>query len=143
MIRTKPGACHARGWSTVGDLGDLDEDGHLFLTDRKGFMIITGGVNVYPQEIENLLVTHPRVTDDGVIGLPDAEMGERVTAVIQLVDMADATPAFARELEQWLRGHLSSVKLQADHLRSELPRLPTGKMVKHILRELVMAHEKR
>ncbi|WP_302479989.1 acyl-CoA synthetase [Sphingomonas bacterium] len=135
-------ARNGRGWSTVGDLGYLDEDGYLFLTDRKGFMIITGGVNVYPQEIENLLVTHPRVADAGVIGLPDADLGERVTAVIQPLDMADATPGFARELDAWLRRQLSSVKAPKRIIfRAELPRLPTGKMVKHVLREQVMASE--
>ena len=103
-------ARNGRGWSTVGDLGYLDEDGYRFLTDRKGFMIITGGVNVYPQEIENLLVTHPRVADAGVIGLPDPDLGERVTAVVQPLDPTDATPAFAGELDRWMRDHLSSVK---------------------------------
>ena len=123
-----------QGWSTVGDLGYLDDDGYLFLTDRKGFMIITGGVNVYPQEIENLLVTHPKIADAAVIGLPDADLGEAVTAVVQPVDMSDAGDAFAAELRTWLREHLSGVKVPKRILfRPDLPRLPTGKMVKHLL----------
>lgn len=128
------------GWTTVGDLGHLDQDGYLFLTDRKGFMIITGGVNVYPQEVENLLVTHPKVADAAVIGLPDPEMGERVTAVIKPLDMNDAGEDFARELDGWLRKNLSSVKCPKQILfRSDLPRLPTGKMVKHKLRDQIVS----
>jgi len=127
---------NALGWTTVGDLGYLDEQGYLFLTDRKSFMIITGGVNVYPQEVENLLVAHPRIEDAAVIGLPDPDLGEMVTAVVQPIDMSDATPAFAEELRNWLREHLSGVKVPKQVLfRSKLPRLPTGKMVKHRLRD--------
>lgn len=123
------------GWTTVGDVGYLDSDGYLYLTDRKNFTIISGGVNVYPQEIESLLVTHPRIADVAVIGVPDADLGEKVTAVVQPLDMADANDAFRAELLEWMRGTLSSVKLpkQID-FRSELPRLPTGKMAKHVLR---------
>ncbi|GAA0334304.1 acyl-CoA synthetase [Sphingomonas oligophenolica] len=129
-------ARNEQGWTTVGDVGYLDEDGYLFLTDRGGFMIITGGVNVYPQEIENLLVTHPRVADAAVIGVPDLEMGEIVTAIVQPLDMKDATPAFAEELRDWLRGSLSGVKVpKRIEFEPELPRLPTGKMQKFLLRE--------
>lgn len=128
------------GWSTVGDVGYVDEDGYVFLTDRKNFMIITGGVNVYPQEIENLLVTHPQVADAAVIGVPDLEMGEIVTAVIQPMDMADATPAFAEELRVWMRRSLSGVKVPKRILfEAELPRLPTGKMQKFALRERILS----
>ncbi len=126
---------NAQGWTTVGDIGRLDEDGYLYLTDRKSFMIITGGVNVYPQEIENLLVTHPRVADAAVIGVPDEDLGEAVTAVVQTLDPADAGPEFADELRRWMRQSLSSVKTPKHLLfRRELPRLPTGKMAKHVLR---------
>jgi long-chain acyl-CoA synthetase len=123
------------GWSTVGDVGYLDEDGYLYLTDRKNFTIISGGVNIYPQEIENLLITHPRIADAAVIGTPDPDFGERVTAVIQPIDMADANDAFRKELLDWMRPHLSTVKIpkQID-FRPDLPRLPTGKMAKHVLR---------
>jgi fatty-acyl-CoA synthase len=123
------------GWSTVGDMGYLDGEGYLYLTDRKNFTIISGGVNIYPQEIENLLVTHPRIADAAVLGIPDPDLGEKVTAVIQPLDMADAGDAFRAELLEWMRPNLSRVKLpkQID-FRAELPRLPTGKMAKHVLR---------
>lgn len=128
-----------RGWTTVGDLGRLDDDGYLYLTDRKGFMIITGGVNVYPQEIENLLVTHPRVADAAVIGLPDDDLGERVVAVVQPLDPAADTEELASELRGWLRERLSGVKCPKQILtRAELPRLPTGKMVKGLLRDRII-----
>lgn len=124
------------GWTSVGDIGFLDEDGYLYLTDRKNFMIISGGVNVYPQEIENLLVTHPKVADAAVIGTPHPELGEQVTAIIQPLDMADATPEFAETLKSWLRLDLSGVKVpKRIEFCETLPRLPTGKMVKHVLRD--------
>ena len=79
----------ARGWRTLGDIGMLDEDGYLYLTDRQAHMIISGGVNIYPQEAENVLAGDPRVADVAVIGVPDPEMGEAVKAVVELVDPAD------------------------------------------------------
>jgi acyl-CoA synthetase (AMP-forming)/AMP-acid ligase II len=123
-------------WSTLGDIGWLDEDGYLYLTDRKSFMIISGGVNIYPQEIENLLVTHPKVADAAVIGAPDPEMGEKVVAVVQPLDMAEAGDALADELKTYLRGELSGIKMprQID-FRAELPRHPTGKLYKRLLRD--------
>lgn len=125
-----------RGWTTVGDMGFLDADGYLFLTDRKNFMIISGGVNVYPQEVENLLVTHPRVADAAVFGVPDQDLGEKVVALVQPLDMADANPLFADELKSWMRQSLSGVKVpKLLSFREQLPRLPTGKMAKHLLRE--------
>ncbi|MBK6707251.1 MAG: hypothetical protein IPG54_07090 [Sphingomonadales bacterium] len=127
---------NAKGWSTVGDCGYLNEEGYLFLTDRKNFMIISGGVNIYPQEIENLLVTHPRIADAAVIGLPDPEMGEMVTAVIQTIDARDANPDFAKELQGWMRHSLSGVKIpRRIEFRAELPRLPSGKLQKFKLRD--------
>lgn len=127
---------NAKGWTTVGDIGFVDEDGWLFLTDRKNFMIITGGVNVYPQEVENLLVTHPKVADAAVIGTPDVDLGERVTAIIETVDPRDATPEFASELQSWMRDHLSGVKVpKRIEFRRDLPRLPTGKMQKFVLKQ--------
>jgi long-chain acyl-CoA synthetase len=124
------------GWTTVGDVGYLDDEGYLYLTDRKNFMVITGGVNVYPQEVENLLVTHPAVADAAVFGIPDADLGEKVMALIQPATMEDATPAFAEELRAWLRQNLSGVKIpKRIEFRAELPRLPTGKMAKHLLRD--------
>ena len=129
-------ARNAKGWTTLGDIGRIDEEGYLYLTDRKRFMIISGGVNIYPQEIENRLITHPRVADVAVIGAPDPEMGERVVAVVQPVDMAEATPDFAAELTAWCRAELSGVKTprQID-FSEELPRHATGKLYKRLLRD--------
>lgn len=124
------------GWTTLGDVGFLDEEGYLYLTDRKSFMIISGGVNIYPAEIENLLVTHPRVADVAVIGAPHAEMGEEVVAVIQPRDMADAGPALAAELTEFARAHLSHVKTpRRIDFRAELPRHDTGKLYKRLLKQ--------
>lgn len=124
-----------RGWVTVGDVGYLDEDGYMFLTDRKHHMIISGGVNIYPQEAENLLVTHPKVMDAAVFGVPDDEMGQRVHGVVQTVDPADATEEFAEELLAWLRDRLAHYKCpRAITFEAQLPRTETGKMLK---RELV------
>jgi fatty-acyl-CoA synthase len=127
---------NARGWSTLGDVGRMDADGFLYLTDRKSFMIISGGVNIYPQEIENLIITHPRVADVAVIGAPHDEMGEQVVAVVQPADMAEAGDALAAELTAFCRQSLSGVKTpkRIDFL-AELPRHPTGKLYKRLLRD--------
>lgn len=124
------------GWTTLGDIGYIDNDGFLFLTDRKAFMIISGGVNIYPQEIENLLITHPKVMDAAVVGGPDEVMGEKVIAVIQPVDWNDAGDAFANELMEFARKHISHVKAprQIDFMR-ELPRHGNGKLYKRLLRD--------
>ncbi|MGV0790844.1 fatty-acid--CoA ligase FadD4 [Mycolicibacterium sp. XJ1819] len=123
------------GWVTVGDVGYLDEDGYLFLTDRKNHMIISGGVNIYPQEAENLLITHPKVLDAAVFGIPDEEMGQTVKAVVQTVDPADGTDQFADELLVWLRDRLAHYKCpRSISFETQLPRTETGKMLK---RELV------
>ncbi|MBS0481651.1 MAG: acyl-CoA synthetase [Proteobacteria bacterium] len=124
------------GWTSLGDVGYEDEEGYVFLTDRKSFMIISGGVNIYPQEIENLLVLHPKVIDAAVIGAPDPDMGEKVVAVIQPADMAEAGPALAEELTAWLAPQLSKVKMprQID-FREQLPREQTGKLYKRLLRD--------
>lgn len=129
-------ATHPQGWTTLGDVGWVDEDGFLYLTDRKSFMIISGGVNIYPQEIENLLVSHPRVADAAVIGAPCPDMGERVVAIVQPLDLADAGEALANELSTYLRKSLSGVKMprQID-FREELPRHATGKLYKRLLRD--------
>ncbi len=129
-------ARHPQGWTTLGDIGRVDQEGYLYLTDRKSFMIISGGVNIYPQEIENRLITHPRVADVAVIGGPCPDMGERVIAVVQPVDMADAGDALAAELTAWCRAELSGVKTprQID-FAAELPRAPTGKLYKRLLRD--------
>ena len=129
-------ARNKHGWTSLGDVGYQDEDGYLFLTDRKSFMIISGGVNIYPQEIENLLVTHPKVADAAVIGAPDPEMGEKVVAVIQPLDMSQAGEALADEIREYLSGQLSRVKMprQID-FREQLPRELTGKLYKRLLRD--------
>jgi fatty-acyl-CoA synthase len=129
-------ARNAQGWTTLGDIGRIDAEGYLYLTDRKSFMIISGGVNIYPQEIENRLITHPRVADVAVIGGPCPEMGERVVAVVQPVDMAEAGPDLAEELTAWCRAELSGVKTprQIDFTQ-QLPRHATGKLYKRLLRD--------
>lgn len=124
------------GWSTLGDVGYLDEDGFLFLTDRKAFMIISGGVNIYPQEIENLLVTHPKVADAAVFGVPNEDFGEEVKAVIQPMEMAAAGPELEAELIGFCRQHLSHIKCpRSVDFMEKLPRHPTGKLYKRLLRD--------
>jgi long-chain acyl-CoA synthetase len=124
------------GWTTMGDVGWVDEEGYLYLTDRKSFMIISGGVNIYPQEIENLLVTHPRVADVAVIGAPDEDMGEKVVAVIQPMDWADAGDDLRAELLAFARNNLSHVKTpRIVDFMQELPRHATGKLYKRLIRD--------
>lgn len=125
-----------RGWSTMGDIGFLDEDGFLYLTDRKAHMIISGGVNIYPQETENVLVTHPKVADAAVFGIPNADLGEEVKAVVQPVDMAEAGPELEQVLIAFCREDLSGIKSpKSIDFEKELPRYPTGKLFKRILKE--------
>ncbi len=125
-----------RGWRTVGDMGRLDDDGYLYLTDRKAFMIISGGVNIYPQEAEDVLVTHPKVLDVAVFGVPDAEMGEQVKAAVQPVDWVDAGPELEAELLEFCRQRLASYKCpRSVDFHRELPRLDTGKLYKRVLRD--------
>ena len=124
----------SHGWKTVGDIGYLDEDGYLYLTDRRHHMIISGGVNIYPQEAENMLVIHPKVMDAAVFGIPDEEMGQTVKGVVQTVDPADATPEFAEELLAWLRDQLSHYKCpRSISFETQLPRTDTGKLYKQEL----------
>lgn len=129
-------ATNRYGWTTLGDVGYLDHDGYLYLTDRKAFTIISGGVNIYPQEIENLLLAHPKVMDVAVFGVPDEEMGEKVVAVVQPVEIADAGARLAEELLAFARGHLSRLKVpRLVDFTSELPRHPNGKLYKRLLRD--------
>ncbi|WP_109530415.1 MULTISPECIES: acyl-CoA synthetase [Nocardia] len=129
-------AAHPKGWRTIGDMGYLDEDGYLYLTDRKAHMIISGGVNIYPQEAENVLAGHRAVADVAVIGVPDEEMGEAVKAVVQAVDPALADDALAAELIEFCRGELASYKCpRTVDFVTELPRDPNGKLYKRLLRE--------
>jgi long-chain acyl-CoA synthetase len=114
----------------------MDAEGFLYLTDRKAHMIISGGVNIYPQEAENLLVTHPKVLDVAVFGVPNEEFGEEVKAVVQPRDMAQAGKALEQELIAFCREHLSSIKCpRSIDFEAELPRHPTGKLYKRLLRD--------
>jgi acyl-CoA synthetase (AMP-forming)/AMP-acid ligase II len=120
----------------LGDIGRLDSDGYLFLTDRKHFMVISGGVNIYPQEVENFLITHPKVADVAVFGAPDEEMGERLVAVVQPADWNTAGNELAEELRDYARNGLGPIKCPRQFdFRLSLPREPTGKLMKQPLRE--------
>ncbi|HEX5264348.1 MAG TPA: AMP-binding protein, partial [Phenylobacterium sp.] len=130
------------GWTTLGDVGWLDEEGYLYLTDRKSFMIISGGVNIYPQELENVLIGHPKVADAAVVGAPDEEMGEKVVAVIQPMDWADAGEELRAELMAYARQHLSHVKApRVIDFMAELPRHATGKLYKRLIRDAYWGKE--
>ncbi len=122
--------------STVGDIGHVDEEGYVYLTDRASFMIISGGVNIYPQECENLLVTHPKVADAAVFGAPSEEMGEEVKAVVQLAPGVEPGPDVEAELIAFCRANLAHPKCpRSIDFEAELPRLPTGKLMKAALRD--------
>jgi acyl-CoA synthetase (AMP-forming)/AMP-acid ligase II len=126
--------------STVGDVGHIDPDGYLYLTDRKSYMIISGGVNIYPQETENILSAHPAVQDVAVIGVPNDDLGEEVKAVVQLVDPAAAGPLLAQELIGYCRDRLAHFKCpRTVDFVPELPRSETGKLYKRILRDAYWA----
>lgn len=133
------GSRHTRGWSTLGDVGYLDADNFLYLTDRKAYMIISGGVNIYPQEAENVLINHPAVVDVAVLGVPNEDFGEEVKAVVQPVSMPaddDAARVLAAELIAYCRSQLADVKCpRTVDFRAELPRHPTGKLYKRLLKD--------
>jgi long-chain acyl-CoA synthetase len=129
--------------STVGDVGYVDQDGYLYLTDRATFMIISGGVNIYPQECENLLITHAKVADAAVFGVPNADLGEEVKAVVELVAGVAQQPEIADELIAFCKQHLASIKCpRSIDFVGALPRLPTGKLYKRLLRERYWAGKK-
>jgi fatty-acyl-CoA synthase len=129
-------AYNDKGWSTLGDVGYLDDEGFLYLTDRKSYMIISGGVNIYPQETEDVLITHPDIADVAVFGVPNEEMGEEVKAVVQPHDMARAGKALEAELIAFCGKNLSPIKCpKSIDFEAELPRTPTGKLVKRHLRD--------
>ena len=122
--------------TTVGDVGYVDDDGFLYLTDRSTFMIISGGVNIYPQECENLLVTHPKVADAAVFGVPNEDLGEEVKAVVQLMPGIEPGPAIEAELIAFCQQHLAKLKCPKSlEFDPALPRLPTGKLYKKALRD--------
>lgn len=133
----KTAAAYLRpGCATFGDIGYVDADGFLYLSDRKAYTIISGGVNIYPQETEDLLVTHPDIADAAVFGVPNAEMGEEVKAVIQLERGVTGDPAKAQELIDWCRARLSNIKVpRSIDFRTEMPRTETGKLIKRKLRD--------
>jgi long-chain acyl-CoA synthetase len=129
--------------STVGDVGYIDDDGFLYLTDRATFTIISGGVNIYPQECENLLITHPKVADAAVFGVPNEDLGEEVKAVVQPMPGVVPGPEFAAELIEFCSKHLSRQKVpRSVDFEAELPRLPTGKLYKRLLRDRYWAGHK-
>jgi acyl-CoA synthetase (AMP-forming)/AMP-acid ligase II len=126
-------AYDARGWSTLGDIGHVDSEGYLYLTDRSSHMIISGGVNIYPREVEDVLLGHPSVEDVAVFGIPNAEFGEEVKAAVQLVRRPDGTvPAVdAEELIEFCRARLAHLKCpRSIDFHAELPRHQTGKIYK-------------
>ena len=128
-----------RGWTTLGDVGYLDRDNYLYLTDRKAFMIISGGVNIYPQESENILINHPKVVDVAVFGVPNEEFGEEVKAVVQPVKMpknSQEALELETELKAFCRASLADLKCpRSIDFRPELPRHPTGKLYKRLLKD--------
>jgi long-chain acyl-CoA synthetase len=129
-------ATSGEGFTTLGDVGYLDEEGYLYLTDRKADMIISGGVNIYPQEAENVLVTHPAVADVAVFGVPNEDFGEEVKAVVQPIHMTEAGPELADELIAFCRGQLSKIKCpRSVDFEAELPRTPTGKLFKRLIKD--------
>jgi long-chain acyl-CoA synthetase len=133
----------AHGWATLGDIGYVDDDGYLFLTDRKAFTIVSGGVNIYPQEAENVLAGHPEVADVAVFGIPNADFGEEVKAVVVPVEPGRATEAFAAELIGYCRERLAAIKCpRSVDFRTEVPRGDNGKLYKRALRDEYWAKER-
>lgn len=135
-VKTKEARSPDGKMSTVGDVGFVDRDGYLYLTDRATFMIISGGVNIYPQECENLLITHPKVADAAVFGVPNEDLGEEVKAVVQLMPGIPPNGDTAKELIEFCGQHLARHKVpRSIDFEDELPRLPTGKLYKRLLRD--------
>lgn len=128
-------AYNDKGWATYGDIGYVDRDGYLYLTDRLANTIVSGGVNIYPQEAENILATHPRVADVAVVGVPNEEFGEEVKAVVRLRDPADASDALAAELIAHCRSKISAIKCpRTVDFVTELPRTESGKLLKRMVK---------
>lgn len=127
-------AYNSRGWSTLGDMGYLDADGFLYLADRRTDLILSGGVNIYPREIEDALLQHPAVADAAVIGLPDEDMGQRVHAVVQPAVSGTASPELGLELIEFCRSRIARYKApRSVSFENELPRTPSGKMLRRAL----------
>ena len=129
-------AISKEGYSTLGDIGYVDDEGYLYLTDRKAFMIISGGVNIYPKETEDALIMHPKVADVAVFGVPHPEMGEEVKAVVQPANMSDIGEDLEAELIAFCKEKISHVKCpRRVDFEEELPRHPTGKLYKRLLKD--------
>ena len=129
-------------WTAVGDLGYLDEDGYLFLTDRKAFTIISGGVNIYPAEVESVLTLHPKIYDVAVIGVPDDEMGQSVKAVVQLKDADDASHELEQQIIDYVRERIAHFKApRSVSFVDQIPRLPTGKLLKREIEKMFQTTE--
>tara|TARA_R110001599_G_scaffold353870_1_gene601224 strand:- start:5438 stop:6967 length:1530 start_codon:yes stop_codon:yes gene_type:complete len=127
---------HARGWSTLGDVGFVDDDGYLYLTDRQDFMIISGGVNIYPQEVENVLIMHEQVMDVAVFGVPNDDYGEEVIAAVQLKEAVESSAKLESELLDFCRKRISHIKCpRSIAFHKALPRHPTGKLYKRLLKQ--------
>ena len=125
-----------RGWGTYGDMGSIDSDGYLFMTDRRTDLIISGGVNIYPQEAENVLLSHPAVEDVAVIGIPNEDYGQEVKAVVQLKTGHQRSDRLAHELTEFCRGQLSRIKCpRSVDFIDVLPRSENGKLLKRVLRD--------
>ncbi|MCW2545891.1 MAG: acyl-CoA synthetase [Mycobacterium sp.] len=129
------GAFNDRGWSTLGDLGHVDDEGYLYLSDRRADLILSGGVNIYPQEVEEVLALHPAVVDVAVIGVDDEEMGQRVKAVVQLEPPAIAGPALEAELIAYCRDRIAHFKCPRSIDFADVPRLPSGKVLRREVRD--------
>jgi long-chain acyl-CoA synthetase len=127
---------NGNGWTTLGDIGHLDDEGYLYLSDRRTDLIISGGVNIYPAEIEEALIMHPAVADVAVIGVPDAEMGESVLAIVQLADGETGSGRLTADLMLHCRSRLASFKCpRSVEFVAALPRTQTGKLLRRRLRE--------
>jgi len=132
----KTASAHRDGWGTLGDIGYLDEDGSLFMSDRRIDMIISGGVNIYPAEIEGVLAGHPKVVDAAVFGIPDDEFGEQVKGAVELADGVEPSDGLEAELIAYCREHLAGYKApRSIDIHEHLPRQPTGKLYKRLLRD--------
>jgi fatty-acyl-CoA synthase len=131
---------NAHGWATLWDVGHLDDEGYLYLTDRKLFMVVSGGVNIYPQEVEDVLVLHPAVADVAVFGIPEPEMGEEVKAVVQPAPGIEPSPQLAELIVAFCRDHLSHYKCpRSIDFTEQLPRGENGKLYKKVLRDAYWA----
>jgi fatty-acyl-CoA synthase len=133
-----------KGWTTLGDIGMVDGEGYLYLTDRKSFVIISGGVNIYPQEVENIILAHPKVADVAIIGVPNNEFGEEVKAVVEPIKMSTADDDLAEEIIHFCKKRLSKIKCpRSVDFMEKLPRQPTGKLFKRLIKDRYWEERKK